>query len=254
MTAVAGPRAEPLESSLPGGPDYLFLAAAGLFEGPCGGPLLPTFASRTVSRRGRFPTSPRTRGKPRVSGAEPGVEAGGSPESDPEPVFQRVVAELIGEWTGDDLSVCREALARSSRMPQPFDGRVLATCRRHLDRDLTGPERSRLRQVFRAEVDEGAAREPGTGSASADAAFRPESSTPEAVQRHVDECVRDLRETQLRELREFWRSSIGVPSDYDRPLLASCRERIGRDLTPEERRLLRKRFQAAVEKRYDSTS
>ena len=192
--------------------------------------------------------------KPHASGAEPGLGAGGSPESDPESIFRRVVAELIEEWTGDDLSVCREALARSSRTPQPFDGRLLATCRRHLDRDLTGTERSRLRQMFRAEVDEGAVRRPGTGSASADAALRPEGSIPEAVQGHVDECVRDLTETQLRELREFWRSSIGVPSDYDRPLLAACRERIGRDLTPEERRLLRKTFQAAVEKRYDSTS
>ena len=56
-----------------------------------------------------------------------------------------------------------------------------------------------------------------------------------------------------RVLQEFWRHSIGVPSDHDRLLLASCRERIGRDLTPEERRLLRKRFQDAVEERFGSS-
>ena len=184
---------------------------------------------------------------------DPAAEDNGSPESDPEPIFQQVVAELIEGCTGNDISACRDALRRSGQVPQSYDGRLLATCRTHLSRDLTGPERSRLRQIFRASVDEGVAQGVGAVSASVDDASAAGRPVTGALEGQVEESVRDLTEAQIRELQEFWRHSIGVPADYDRPLLASCRERIGRDLTPEERRFLRKRFQDAVEQRFSSS-
>ncbi len=196
-----------------------------------------------------------TFGQSRVSGdaTELAVEDSGSAESDPEPIFRQVVAELIKASPDADISACRDSLRLSDRVPQPYDGRLLATCRTHLGRDLTGPEGSRLRDIFRANVDEEIAQTRGAGPASVDDAPVSETQVLETLEEHVEDFVRDLTEPQIRELREFWRHSIGVPSDYDRPLLASCRERIGRDLTPEERRILRKRFQEAVEKQHSGT-
>ena len=179
--------------------------------------------------------------------AEPAAEGGRHSEPDPESIFRRVIAELIEECTGDELAACRDALRRSDQVPQPYDGRLLATCRTHLGRDLTGPERSRLRRMFQASAEES-----GASPASPADAATAEVPVTQALAARVEESVSELTEGQIRELQEFWRHSIGVPSDHDRLLLASCREKIGRDLTPEERRLLRKGFQKAVEERFGS--
>ncbi len=90
-------------------------------------------------------------------------------------------------------------------------------------------------------------------AAAADDASGSERPASETLGGHAEESVPHLTEAQVRELQEFWRHSIGVPPEHDRPLLASCRERIGRDLTPEERRILRKGFQDAVEQRFSNS-
>ncbi len=185
--------------------------------------------------------------------AEPAAEGGRLLEPDPESIFRRVIAELIEECMGDELAACRDALRRSDQVPQPYDGRLLATCRTHLGRDLTGPERSRLRRMFQASAEESVAQESGAGPASPADAATAEMPVTQALAARVEESVSELTEGQIREFHEFWRHSIGVPSDHDRLLLASCREKIGRDLTPEERRFLRKRFQEAVEERFGSS-
>lgn len=183
--------------------------------------------------------------------AEPEVQNGRPPESDSEPIFRQVVSELIEGCADDEIADCRDALQRSDRVPEQYDGRLLAISRTHMGRDLAGPERSQLRDIFRAALEERVARGPGAGSAAA--ASEPLGPVSEMLEGHVEEWVRELSEAQVRELQEYWRHSMGVPSDHDRPLLASSREEIGRDLTPEERSFLRKRFQAAVEERYGST-
>ena len=185
--------------------------------------------------------------------AEPAAEDRRLPQPDPESIFRRVTAELIEECTDDEIADCREALRRSDRVPQPYDGRLLATSRTHMGRDLGGAERSQLRDIFRAALEEKVARGLGAGSVAADAGSGPSEPISETLAELVEEWVRELGEAQVRELEEFWRHSIGVPPEHDRPLLASCRGRIGRDLTPEERRFLRKRFQDAVEERFGSS-
>lgn len=191
-----------------------------------------------------------TFGQSGVSGevAELAVEDGESPQSDSEPVFRQVVAELIAASPAADIAACRDALRLSDQVPQPYDGRLLATCRTHLGRDLTARERTTLRGIFRASLD-AAIQVPGAGSPSADASPFSEEQVAETLEEHAKAFVLDLTEAQVRELREFWSHSIGVPSDYDRRLLASCRTRMGRELTPEERRILRKGFEEAVERR-----
>lgn len=184
--------------------------------------------------------------------ADPPAEGGPLVEPDRESIFRRVITELIEECADDELTACRNALRRSDQVPQPYDGRLLATCRTHLGRDLTGPERSRLRQMFHALAGESGAEESGGGPASLADVSTAKMPVAEALAVRVEESVSDLTDVQIRELQEFWRDSIGVPSDHDRLLLASCREKIGRDLTPEERRFLRKKFQDAVEERFGS--
>lgn len=189
-----------------------------------------------------------------VSGeaTEPSEADGLSFESNPESIFRRVVAELIEGCTGEEISACRDALRRSAQVPQPYDGRLLATSRTHLGRELAGRERSQLREIFRMALEEGIASELAARSGPVDDDSASEGPILETLRGCVDEWVGELTDAQVRELQEFWRHSIGVPPEHDRPLLASCRERIGRDLTPEERRTLRKGFQDSVEKRCGS--
>lgn len=186
--------------------------------------------------------------------AEAGREDLGTPESDPEPVFRQVIDELLESCAAADIAACRDAVLRSGQVPQPYDGRLLATSRTHLGRDLTSPERSQLREILRASLNEGVAQGPGADSVSADDCAASEKPVSETIQGLVEERVRDIPEGQIRGLHDYWRHSIGVPPEYDRPLLASCRRTIGRELTPEERGFLRKMFQDAIEKRYESTA
>ena len=180
--------------------------------------------------------------------AEPTLPDSGSDEPDVEPTFGQVVVEVAEAYTDDDLAACRDALRQSSQVPQPYDGRLLAICRTHLGRDLTGPERSRLRQAFRAHVEGATAERPVARPDSSSDGQVSEDQVQAALEAHVEDSVCKLTEAQKRELREFWQHAAGVPPDFDRPLLASCREKIGRDLTPEERRILRRRFQEEIEK------
>ncbi|HSY92095.1 MAG TPA: NYN domain-containing protein [Candidatus Binatus sp.] len=52
----------------------------------------------------------------------------------------------------DDIPRLKGALVASTGVPMDYDGRLLATCRSLLQRDLTGDERREMRSVFRKKV------------------------------------------------------------------------------------------------------
>ena len=63
------------------------------------------------------------------------------------------------------------------------------------------------------------------------------------VHKVVEETVAALDSNDLSALETYWATgSTGIPSDIDRPLLGKCRDAIGRNLTPEERRTARNYF------------
>ena len=172
------------------------------------------------------------------------------PEVDQESVFRRVVAELVEEMTDAEIGACRDSLHDSGVVPRDYDSKLLAISRTHLDRDLTIPERVRIRHVFRKKLTEasgGKPEEPVESTVSGEIA---EAELAPVLDEHVDEYVRDLSPREIRDLMDYWCHSSGVPQEHDKILLASCRRRIGRDLMPNERRLLRGKFNKKVEERH----
>lgn len=64
-----------------------------------------------------------------------------------------------------------------------------------------------------------------------------------AVHKIIEEIVATLDTNDLFSLETYWNSGArGIPSEIDRPLLGKCRDAIGRDLLPEERRTARNFF------------
>lgn len=67
------------------------------------------------------------------------------------------------------------------------------------------------------------------------------------VHQVVEEVIASLDTDDLAGLNTYWTNGAnGIPSDIDRPLLGKCRDAIGRDLLPEERRQARNFFGARV--------
>lgn len=63
------------------------------------------------------------------------------------------------------------------------------------------------------------------------------------VHKVIEEIVAELDTSDLSALETYWGTGAqGIPSDIDRPLLGKCRDAIGRDLLPEERRTARNFF------------
>lgn len=63
------------------------------------------------------------------------------------------------------------------------------------------------------------------------------------VHKVIEEIVAELDTNDLSALETYWGTGAqGIPSDIDRPLLGKCRDAIGRDLLPEERRTARNFF------------
>ena len=171
------------------------------------------------------------------------------PEVDQESVFRRVVAELVEEMADAEIAECRDSLHDSDVVPREYDGKLLAISRMHLDRDLTIPERVRIRHVFRENLTEASGGKTGEPVESTVSDEIAEAELAPVLNEHVEEYVRDLSPGATRGLMDYWRHSSGVPQEHDKILLASCRRRIGRELAPKERRHLRNEFQKQVEAR-----
>lgn len=64
-----------------------------------------------------------------------------------------------------------------------------------------------------------------------------------AVHKVIEEIVATLDTNDLSLLGTYWNAGArGIPLEIDRPLLGKCRDAIGRDLLPEERRTARNFF------------
>ncbi len=70
----------------------------------------------------------------------------------------------------------------------------------------------------------------------------------------IAEAVAALGPIEVSNLAAYWAVRAGLPPERDRPLLARCRDSLGRDLTPDERREIRRTYEAAVRARSDFPS
>lgn len=73
------------------------------------------------------------------------------------------------------------------------------------------------------------------------------SSRDEIMKSVTDAMLGALTTDELKELKVFWTSRPGLPPEMDRPMLARCREGLGRDLTQEEKRSVRADFVKAIQ-------
>jgi uncharacterized LabA/DUF88 family protein len=68
------------------------------------------------------------------------------------------------------------------------------------------------------------------------------------VEEVIEAIVAALNRGDLSGLKTYWETGAnGIPSNIDGPLLGKCRDAIGRDLSPDERRNARKDFSAQVQ-------
>jgi uncharacterized LabA/DUF88 family protein len=72
-----------------------------------------------------------------------------------------------------------------------------------------------------------------TGGQIGDATFH------NVVNTVVAAMLAGLTTEDLNDLRVFWATRHGLPPELDRPMLARCREQLGRDLRPDEKRAAR---------------
>ncbi len=63
----------------------------------------------------------------------------------------------------------------------------------------------------------------------------------------IESFIAGLDPAQTSALNTAFQSSFSVPSQHDRRVLASCRTAVGRDLTMEEKKLMRGRFIARIQ-------
>ncbi len=68
----------------------------------------------------------------------------------------------------------------------------------------------------------------------------------------VTEMVHRIDDARIRKLREHFTRDSRVPPEYDRPLLASARDALGRDLTSNERNHLRRTYKETIRGGEDS--
>jgi len=93
-----------------------------------------------------------------------------------------------------------------------------------------------------------------TAQAAHEPPAKPEEAAPSspdevALYEVVDNAVEVLQLSEISALKEYWNGGRGVPAEHDRRMIAKCRTRLGRDLTPDERRMVRARFQTSVTSR-----
>lgn len=65
----------------------------------------------------------------------------------------------------------------------------------------------------------------------------------------VDAFVASLEQTDIRAIQVFWQSNRGVPSDFDRKMLAQSRDALGKELDIAEKKQMRTYFRERVLKR-----
>ena len=58
----------------------------------------------------------------------------------------------------------------------------------------------------------------------------------------IGDMLKTLTTDDLNQLRSFWAARPGLPPELDRPMLARCRDGLGRDLTQDEKRSARAEF------------
>ena len=96
-------------------------------------------------------------GPPAVIATGPAVAAAvskGSASGGAAKTIDQVIDEAIQKTLAPpaDISALKAALDVSTGVPMEYDGRLLATCRTLLQRDLTGDERREMRSLFRKRV------------------------------------------------------------------------------------------------------
>ena len=72
------------------------------------------------------------------------------------------------------------------------------------------------------------------------------ASQNDVVKGIIDSMLARLTTDDLNDLRSFWETQQGLPPELDRPMLARCREGLGRDLLSNEKRFARAEFVKAV--------
>ena len=68
----------------------------------------------------------------------------------------------------------------------------------------------------------------------------------------VEKFVSELKESDISGIAAYWETERGVPFEHDRLMLPRCREVIGRNLEPNEKRFARGLFQRLVKARLES--
>jgi uncharacterized LabA/DUF88 family protein len=71
-------------------------------------------------------------------------------------------------------------------------------------------------------------------------------SQDDVVKVIIGEMLKVLTTDELNDLRNFWATRQGLPPELDRPMLARCRDGLGRDLTQDEKRSARAGFVSAI--------
>lgn len=77
----------------------------------------------------------------------------------------------------------------------------------------------------------------------------PDRIDHDVIEFSIDNFVDSLDRADISRIASFMESESGVPREYDRRLLASTGRELGRDLTPEERKHMRRRFAHRIRER-----
>ena len=162
--------------------------------------------------------------------------------------LREVVQAFLGDLTDGETAEFLDTSLPDGFLPKSHDGRLLAICREKIGRDLTDPERLWLRRLVRTTV---AGKNPGSDPAPMVPTIA--APGPTVIEETVTDFSGDLSETEKERLLDGWRQSPAVPPEYDGRLLAECRTRLGRDLTPKERRELRQMFKEQIGRRAVAT-
>jgi uncharacterized LabA/DUF88 family protein len=82
------------------------------------------------------------------------VPKASAPTVEPPKTIEQVIDEAIQQTLAPpaDISALKAALAASTGVPMEYDRRLLVTCRKLLQRDLTGDERREMRSLFKKRV------------------------------------------------------------------------------------------------------
>lgn len=87
---------------------------------------------------------------------------------------------------------------------------------------------------------------PSAGAAVPAPQIAVEPSCDPAVQAVVDNTVSSLEQADLNSIKAFWESNRGVPSDFDRKMLAQARQATGKELDVNGKRGMRAYFRSKV--------